>query len=404
MNQIIRSFLHQGKICFTYLGKCIAFLIPKNKKLILFSSWFAKKYADSPMYVYEYMLQNVSDYQVYWYTNNLDLYKSLRDENKPVIYGKSLKGLWTQLRAAMLVSTVEYFDYNYYFINKCILLDLDHGFPIKQSGYEIPTMSKKQIQYDQILRKGVTLYKTASSTWIKDIITRCYKIDGKNVAFCNKARTDALFDEALRAGHNKIVESFGKNKKIITYAPTHRNAGKDTIDVTQIFDLERIEALCKKHKAVFLIKKHFYHSKESSDLKQYECIFDITNCDIETQTLLYQSDVLITDYSAIYIDYLLLDRPIMFYAFDYANYQENERDLYLKLEDNNAGYKSFDFEGFYKQLELVCNDWTDKKHLEGRKLIRQKYFDDDVSIGDSRKQIAGMICEMVAGRYKTKWQ
>ena len=41
------------------------------------------------------------------------------------------------------------------------------------------------------------------------------------------------------------------------------------------------------------------------------------------------SDCLITDYSSVYIDYLLLERPIFFYCYDIKNYQAKHRELYF---------------------------------------------------------------------------
>jgi CDP-glycerol glycerophosphotransferase (TagB/SpsB family) len=65
-------------------------------------------------------------------------------------------------------------------------------------------------------------------------------------------------------------------------------------------------------------------------------ILNVTDLAIDTQELLNISDLLITDYSSCVVDYLLLDRPIIFYLYDdYEKVEEN--DLYFKLEDHAPG-------------------------------------------------------------------
>ena len=403
MKRYVRDFLHIGRIVVTILGKCVAGVVPKNKKLILFSSWFGKKYLDSSRYMYEYLLENNHNYHAVWYTKDKALYRDLKKNGKPVVYGKSIRGLWLQLRAVMLVSSVEFYDFNIYFISSCILFDLDHGFPIKQSGFEIPTYKKRSQNFDKLLRWNVKLYKSASSMFVKNILSNATAIPGEKFVFCNKPRIDSFYDERLRIGKNDVVNKIKGNYKSIVYMPTHRMAGKNPIDVTKIFDLDKIQSFCEKNNSVFIIKKHYYHSKEKTNLENYSRIFDITNEMLEIQTLLYQADVLVSDYSAAYIDYLVLDRPIIFYAYDYSDFIKNERDLYVKFEDNKAGYKAYDKYEFMDALKLIGSDWHDSRHSVGRDKMRSLYFDKDLPEGRTRENLCRIMDKLIAGTYKPKW-
>lgn len=400
---LILAIYNEIKIIAVKVGKKFISNVPKDKSLILFSAWFGQKYQDSPMYMYEYLLGG-SCYHVFWYTKDRNLYNKLNNEGKPVVYSKSLRGLWMQIRAIMLVTTVEVYDFNIFFISNCILLDLGHGFPIKQSGYEIPNVSNQIIRLDCALRKDVVFYMTASSTFIKDITVKTSKISPNNVVFCNKPRTDVFFDVKLREGKNLIVEKKLKNgKKAIVYMPTHRSAGKKHIKMAEIMDLGMIDSFCENNNAVFLIKKHFYHRNEHEQLENYHNIFDITNKDIDVQTLLYQTDILISDYSASYIDYLLIDRPIILYPYDYEDYILSERSLYFKFEDNDCGYKAYCFDELISSLEKVCMTWQDDEHKVGRINAKRVYFDDDVSIGNTRQAIKQIIDELITDSYTSKW-
>lgn len=400
----IRIIAHYFRRLLIIVIKSLIGVIPKDKNKILFSAWFGKKYADSSMYVYEYMLNNTK-YDVWWYTREKNIYQQLKKEGKKVVLASSFKGIYYQIRAIMLVSSVQLADFNPYLLKNCIYLDLDHGFPIKQSGFEQPGTTTRLISYHLLLRRGIDYYMSASSEFVKVIISNGFKVDSNHIVKCNKPRTDIFFDSSLRAGINLNIEKIRKeHKKIISYLPTQRSCGKVAINISQIMDLAYIQKLCEKHDTIFIIKKHFYHKNEVENLDNYPNIIDITQEDIETQTLLYQSDVLISDYSACYIDYLLLDRPIILYAYDFEHYLQTERGLYLKFEDNNCGYKVFNSEQFNVALESVCNDWKDEKHAIGRKEIRDMYFAEDISVGNTREAISKVISQLINKEYKADWK
>ena len=385
--------------------KWIIRLIPKEKNLILFSAWFGQKYLDSSMYMYEYLLSN-NQFSVFWFTRNKEIYMHCIKENKPVVYANTIKGVWKQIRAEMLVSSVQISDFNNWFMAKCIYFDLGHGFPIKSSGFEQPEVTKRYISYFKFVTKDIKYYMDASSFVTMNICRRAWNIDSDHIVFCNKARTDVFFDNDLREGKNVIIETFlktSKARKTIVYMPTHRSCGVVNMNMNQLLDLKSIQDLCIKNNAIFLIKKHFYHREEKEDFSNYSNIFDITNEFIDPQVLLYQADILISDYSAAYIDYLLLDRPILFYAYDLENFLTSERDLYFKFEDNNAGYKPKNACELVNCLSEICSSWDDQKHYKGRKELRLRYFDSDVPVGNAREDVAKIIEHMLLGEYTPKW-
>ena len=55
--------------------------------------------------------------------------------------------------------------------------------------------------------------------------------------------------------------------------------------------------------------------------KDYSNILDVT--DISNYSLMVASDLLITDYSAVFHEYLLLDKPIIFYCPDFEEYSKS---------------------------------------------------------------------------------
>lgn len=378
------------------ITKVFTGIVPKDRKLILFSAWFGEDYIDNSKYLFEYMLRHDNTYKLFWYTKNKELFISLKAKGIPVLYANSLHTIWLQCRAIMFVATVQTSDFNYFFYNKCFFLDLGHGFPGKPVGV---TLGKDWTDWFHYCREGIQFFETTASKFAADRLHEWYEVDYDNCIFSNKPRIDVFFDKEMRTGINTNVDSIKGNHRLISYLPTHRDCGKKEIDINSNFDLDAIQKLCEESNSIFLIKKHFYHKNEVTDLKKYPNIFDLTGKKVDTQVLLAETDVLITDFSSCFNDYLILDRPIIFYAFDYDDYIANERDYYWKYDKIKAGYTAKTKQEFVEALSAVTKDWDDTVHKKERQKMRRVYFDDDVEVGSSREKLSKVIDMIIQGTY-----
>ena len=335
--------------CFSSLLK----LVPKKKGLVLCTAWFGQKYIDNTMYVYEYLLSH-SNYRVIWITKNRLIYNQLKSVGKPVEMFSSLKGIIAQIRAQAVFSTVQFSDYNQNLLVNTIYIDLGHGHPIKDPGKHFLREPMLTIQKQEVDK--LHYYAVCASQSSKNLYQDVVKIDNDHIFISDFARNDVFVDDELRKGKNVIVEQYKEGRKAIVYMPTHRSDGRKKMELEKILPLDDIQSFCKENDYVFIIKKHFYHRNEVENLSKYDRLFDITNIDdIDPQVLLFQSDVLISDYSACYIDYLLLDRPLMFYHYDLKVFQEQERSLYLPFETIDIAPISYNINDFMENLMIACN-------------------------------------------------
>ena len=156
--------------------------------------------------------------------------------------------------------------------------------------------------------------------------------------------------------------------------PTHRSDGCVSMPMMELLPLDEIQLLCEKYGYVFIIKKHFYHRNEVEDFSHYPNIYDITCEDsIDPQVLLYQTDILISDYSACYIDYLLLDRKLCFYQYDSEAFQKNERSLYIPFTTLNFAPIAYSKSELITHLEVLMSSEIDE--YKGRRNdFAPKYF------------------------------
>lgn len=390
----IKTIFHYLRRCLIVFNKIWMRFIPKNNQLILFTAWFGKKYADSSMYVFEYMLEH-SNYSLYWYTLDSNVYAELKKKNIPVVHGKTLKGIWLQIRAKMLVASVQMDDYNPMFYQGAILLDLDHGFPIKQCGFIRPAASKLWKEIQLLMRKGLQFYTTASSPYCLEQICKIHCVQPEQVIYVNKPRIDALFDLELRKGKNEIVDSVKQGRRAFVWMPTHRLSGHKSMEVNKILDLDLIQTICSTNNIVFIIKKHFYHRSEESDLSQYPNIYDLTNEELDTQILLAQADCLISDYSACYVDYLALNRPIILFCYDLDEYLKTDRDLLLPFAENTAGDIIKTNRELLNSMKRIINDPNDSKFANGRLNARNRYFGPNIEFGTSRAKVKEIIDQLI---------
>ena len=101
-----------------------------------------------------------------------------------------------------------------------------------------------------------------------------------------------------------------------------------------------------------------------------------------TQDLLRISDVLITDYSGIFFDFLLIQKPIIFFQYDKRKYISKNRELYFDV--NNKKLKLGSSVEHVKDLikKIDSNTMNNKKKYKIALSKFQKFKD-----GNSSKRI-----------------
>ena len=165
-------------------------------------------------------------------------------------------------------------------------------------------------------------------------------------------RTDIYFDpDFIKKSRRTIDEKFPQinGRKIILYAPTFRG---DSVGKSYIKNMLDVEKMSEKlgNDYVLLIKQHPLTADKFS-IEGSSFAFDISK-DIAIETALCAADIVITDYSSLIFEYALLERPMIFFAYDLAEY-EDARSFY------------FGYEGFVPG-EIVVN--TDEIISEVRRL------------------------------------
>jgi CDP-glycerol glycerophosphotransferase (TagB/SpsB family) len=236
------------------------------------------------------------------------------------------------------------------------VVQLWHGAPLKQ--IELPLYHQRTAKYPLLLRSLFNAYKFVTGRHAANEL-----VVSTSAFFTEKAfrpafrarhfvetgypRNDALFAKTdmanltspmfLNTDPRTIREIMARKKsgaKVILYAPTFRKEIADPF-ATGVFDLSRLDAFSRKNKLFFVLKLHpvmACQMKESrfSNIVDYNATGDI-------YPVLNLFDGLITDYSSIYFDFLLLDRPVIFFPYDYERYIRTDRPLLFDYKQMAPG-------------------------------------------------------------------
>ncbi len=168
-------------------------------------------------------------------------------------------------------------------------------------------------------------------------------------------RTDIFFDEEYKKDvlmrMKKEFPKAAQAKKVYLYAPTFRgNDAREAWFPFYNFDLEIWGKFLKETDSYLIIKMHpFVEEKVVIPPEYKDYIIDATSYR-EVNDILFIVDVMITDYSSVIYEYSLLDKPMLFFAFDQKTY-EAERDFYEPYEQLVPGKIVKTFPALIKALE-----------------------------------------------------
>lgn len=189
-------------------------------------------------------------------------------------------------------------------------------------------------------RKYTKAYVSSSSD--VPIYAEAFGITEDKVIPTGVPRTDALFDEDYK---KKVITEMRdeipitKGKKVVLFAPTFRGHGHKTAYYPfSKIDFNKLAEYCHNHNAIVLVKLHpFIKDKINIPYKFSEYIIDISNIR-EVNDVLLITDILITDYSSLIFEYAILERPMIFFAYDLKDYVTT-REFYKDYDSFIPGKK-----------------------------------------------------------------
>ena len=229
-----------------------------------------------------------------------------------------------------------------------------------------------------------TDYLITTSDNIKDFYSEAFQMPKEKIKALGLPRMDYYFEnhdlnQLKSEFYNKY--NISKDKKIILYAPTFREDEKYN-NVFNFLDLGKFnESLGDEY--VLALRLHpkinkFYGEDISAEGKY----IDVSRYENE-QELMLISDILITDYSSIMIEFSALDKPTVFFTYDLDNYLSNERGFYYDFKKTVPGPIVYTTE---ELIDVVKNNNFDKSKIS--QFISTQF---DVIDGKASKRIVDFL-------------
>ena len=345
-----------------------------DEKLIILGGSSGKAFIGNTKHLYYYLKKN-TDYKLIYFTKNSELRKNLKKMGINAVKPHSIKAIKLLRRARFVFVTHGLSDVvPIRFSKNTTFVETWHGILNKRyrrlyDHYEYSTWAKifkLKIENDQIYDYFLTPSGTAENL---KVITDHFQIPAERILAYGYPRNDVFFNNDPAFYKNiKKKYKFPDNKRIILYAPTFRDK-----DYTAKFPLNENEfselnQLLKDADTILLMKAHV--SERTVEFNSFSQFVKIPK-DSDIQELLYISDILITDYSSVYCDYLLLNRPILFFTYDYEYYRTQNRGLLYNLKVMAPGPLIYTGKELIKTIKNISQ--IDKEYESKRKRLNN-YF------------------------------
>ncbi|HCM89448.1 MULTISPECIES: CDP-glycerol glycerophosphotransferase family protein [Vagococcus] len=355
-----------------------------EKKTVLYESRDGKSLTDSPFAIFEYLLatDKEREYTHIWSvteSSELEKVKDLYRENTNVIFvmrnsDDYLKWL-TQAEFLINNSTFQPFvtikDEQTY-------INTWHGTPLKTMGFDIP--GNPANARNVVRNFFMADYLISPNPHTTEMFVENYRLNENytgQIIETGYPRIDQTFlnnvDDLL-----KMLFDFGVkldlSKKIILYTPTFKGSALSVSD-GEIAQIHTEMSLVRERfgdEYNVLVKVHpfiYDQAQKYAPLKAY-LIPDI----IDTNKLLGIVDCLITDYSSIFFDYLVTNKPILFYCWDDDLYS-NKRGKYFEY-DELPGPVAFNIDEL--MMKLATLDEQHKMYEKNYQECKEKFvpYDD----------------------------
>lgn len=353
----------------------VSLFYSKTKPHIIIGSSAGTNVNGNSKALFMYMYNASTPIKGYFVTRNKSLYKEFKN-TFPIhfLYAYSFRALVKVITAKAFIITHGPWDITPFKIanTKKPLINVWHGFPIKKLGTDAHNLTETQKK--KVLGNFDGLVVMSEEEKIH--MSRCYHTELENTWVTGYPRNDFSFhcNEAIL---NQIP--YIKGKKVLLYAPTWRDEGKTKLFPFEDFNINELEIFLKKENAIILLRVH------KNELKQHNLVENdyLRICDgnvvQEISELLPFIDILITDYSSVYIDQLLIDKPMIFIPYDLEEFKK-VRGFNYDFKSVAPGPKVNSFAEFTLAIEKYLTDPTvDELDREAIKNKFHKYQDDQSS-------------------------
>lgn len=309
--------------------------MPVHRRLVVFESHLGRQYSDSPRAIYEEMRRQGLDFEAVWsYAGKPDGFPSdatlVRRWSLPYLRALARAEFWIDNQSYPLKLTKR---------PGTTYLQTWHGSALKRMGFDEPGWKLKSRAEQAEQQRTLDRFDHFLIRSEHDVRTlaKAFRLSEKTLLRVGYPRNDELVrarDLHGAAERPPLAAELGipADKKVLLYAPTFRQHGQRRFSLP--FDVERFaERFGDEY--VLLVRAHYLNHVVLPPSVRGRVIDVSAHHDVTP--VLALADALITDYSSVMFDYALLDRPMLFFTYDYEEYVHEGRGTYFDLLERAPG-------------------------------------------------------------------
>lgn len=344
--------------CLEHFGQ-----IRPDSHIWLFSSTDNSHYNYNSRYLFEYVKENLPEITPLFVINDPELRNSLSSKygKQYFIETESIQGIRQALSAGVWFTSAGLPAYGTGLHKKRLIINLWHGVPLKKIALLDPNLKKAaRIYFKKIFSENYTCILTTSHELIP-FMARSFAVSEDKIKVWGQPRNDGLFQKNdCREILGQLFPDLPEYTKTVLYAPTFRDYGQVQLFPFKDFDQKQLEAFLDEKNMLLFIRTHVAEQGSAAPYLGKRIRF-LGNEQAEDVTgILNIFDCLITDYSSIYIDYLLTDKPMIFLPYDRQQYLDG-RGMNFDYDDVTPGPKPETFNDFLDALSPKEDFWKSER-------------------------------------------
>lgn len=333
------NFFRRNKYYFPLMKVIYRFfkLLPLKERYV-FESGVGVQYSDSPKAIYEELIRRNPDAECVWFYDKTSFIHPMTT--------KVIKRLSPEYYYYLATSKYWINNQNFpHYITKrkkTVYLQTWHGTPLKKMLFDLKKVYGREKGYLQRVEnaKNQWSYLISQNSYATTHFRTAFRYDGpileegypRNDILVNNSEKELII--------NKIKHAYDipSSKKIILYAPTFRDNAKVENKFESNLKID-FEGFNKRfgEEYVLLMRMHVTVSSDIEIPKKYKHSVINVSSYPDIQELYLMTDILITDYSSVLFDFAVLERPMLFYAYDLEEYKNDIRGAYLDYEKEVPG-------------------------------------------------------------------
>ena len=295
-----------------------------------------------------------SDIDACWISERSQVVQQIQSMGLKAYHKYSLHGLWYCLTAKYYIFTYHSKDINFFTSKRAKKINLWHGVGIKKGSNDINKAMPSWVSRILFphLYEHIDMF-LSTSQMMDDHFEKMFHLLPEQIyqgmyprcSFLMQPKENIMqhIQQYETSSIQNLINRIQKASKVYIYMPTWRAGQSDSFLEHSGINLLQLEQLMEEQNALFLFKLHPAIRSAHFSNKHDHIIF--VDKDIDIYSILPFTSVLITDYSSIYYDYLLMEnKDIILFPYDIENYKKHSDELAFDYDIYTPGTRVYTFE------------------------------------------------------------